>query len=162
MSTGVTLARILAALTVTAAPGAAFVGSSPVISTGDAAAVAPGQVENTGGNVVIGDAAPMGSPPPGTTNSPPALPPIQPRAHVAPHASADAAVAKAHKTAADARARALALAEEARRQAAEAVARANARADEARQRGQQQSQQGYEQGQQAQQRSQSAGNRNPD
>ena len=141
MSIGVVLARVLAAFTVTAGPGAAALsGPSPVISTGDAAATAPGQVDNTGGNVVLGDSAPRSVDPPA---APPAarvlhVPPL-PAAPAAvrpvPPRNADAAVAAARAQAGAAKARALALAEEGRRRAEEAAARAHARADEARQQG---------------------------
>ncbi|HVE93944.1 MAG TPA: hypothetical protein VNB24_03415 [Acidimicrobiales bacterium] len=140
MSMGVVLARVLAAFTVTAAPGAAGLsGPSPTVTTGDAAATAPGQVENTGGNVVLGDPGPAAAGPTATPSAAPVvhtppLPAPQPAARTVPR-NADAAVAEARSTADAARARGLAHAEEGRRKAEEASTRAHSRADEARSQG---------------------------
>jgi hypothetical protein len=143
MSTAAALVRILASLTVTAAPAAAFAGPTPAVTTGDAVAIAPGQVENTGGNVTLGTPAPAESPPasPGVNNAPPNVPApnirrLPPPSPAAPPPDAAAAVADAHRRADEAHQEGMARAEEARRQAAEASARAHARGEEGRQQGQ--------------------------
>ncbi len=122
------LLRLFGVLAFTAAPVAAVESPTPAITTGDAVAVpADGGVQNTGGNVVVGEGESSSTVVIGDPTAAPALPNVLPGPAVvakgappAPKPGADA-VAKAKALVDAAKARAEAQIAEARAAAARAV-----------------------------------------